>query len=119
MLCCERRRRMSKWFLAFSIFDRVSIMPGTVWSPNFQCSQLLGVLFGFASIRSSVDVGNGVRHLIVLAMCEYKKDGQIVGSIYKGALAFEKTMRTELVNSGAKLKIVTQPALQDTEKLLG
>jgi autophagy-related protein 2 len=52
-------------------------------------------------------------------MREYKKDGRIVRSIQKGALAFAKTTTKELVNLGAKLAIGTQTVLQDTEKMLG
>lgn len=100
-------------------FDRMGIMLNNIWSPDVRRNQLPGVLAGLAPIRSLVDVGSGVRDLIVVPMREYKKDGRIVRSIQKGALAFAKTTTKELVNLGAKLAIGTQTVLQDTEKMLG
>ena len=100
-------------------FDRMGIMLNNIWSPDVRRNQLPGVLAGLAPIRSLVDVGSGVRDLVVVPMREYKKDGRIVRSIQKGALAFAKTTTKELVNLGAKLAIGTQTVLQDTEKLLG
>ena len=100
-------------------FDRMGIMLNNIWSPDVRRNQLPGVLAGLAPIRSLVDVGSGVRDLIVVPMREYKRDGRIVRSIQKGALAFAKTTTKELVNLGAKLAIGTQTILQDTEKMLG
>lgn len=100
-------------------FDRMGIMLNNIWSPDVRRNQLPGVLAGLAPIRSLVDVGSGVRDLVVVPMREYKKDGRIVRSIQKGALAFAKTTTKELVNLGAKLAIGTQTVLQDTEKMLG
>jgi len=51
-------------------------------------------------------------------MREYQKDGRIVRSIQKGALAFAKTTSNELVKLGAKLAIGTQTVLQGAEDLL-
>jgi autophagy-related protein 2 len=100
-------------------FDRMGIMLNNIWSPDVRRNQLPGVLAGLAPIRSLVGVGSGVRDLVVVPMREYKKDGRIVRSIQKGALAFAKTTTKELVNLGAKLAIGTQTVLQDTEKMLG
>jgi autophagy-related protein 2 len=100
-------------------FDRMGIMLNNIWSPDVRRNQLPGVLAGLAPIRSLVDVGSGVRDLVVVPMREYRKDGRIVRSIQKGALAFAKTTTKELVNLGAKLAIGTQTVLQDTEKMLG
>jgi autophagy-related protein 2 len=100
-------------------FDRMGIMLNNIWSPDVRRNQLPGVLAGLAPIRSLVGVGSGVRDLVVVPMREYKKDGRIVRSIQKGAIAFAKTTTKELVNLGAKLAIGTQTVLQDTEKMLG
>ncbi|EXJ92662.1 hypothetical protein A1O3_01214 [Capronia epimyces CBS 606.96] len=100
-------------------FDRLGIMLNNVWTPDVRRNQLPGVLAGLAPIRPLVDVSSGVRDLITVPIREYRKDGRIVRSIQKGALAFAKTTATELVNFGAKLAIGTQQVLQNTEGLLG
>ncbi|KAJ9664046.1 autophagy- protein 2 [Neophaeococcomyces mojaviensis] len=99
-------------------FDRLGIMLNNIWTPDVRNNQLPTVLAGLAPVRSLVDVGSGVRDLIAVPIREYKKDGRIVRSIQKGAIAFAKTTTTELVNLGAKLAIGTQTALQNVEGVL-
>lgn len=99
-------------------FDRMGIMLNNIWTPDVKRNQLPGVLAGLAPIRPIVDVTSGVRDLIAVPIREYRKDGRLVRSIQKGALAFAKTTATELVNLGAKLAIGTQQVLQNTEDLL-
>lgn len=99
-------------------FDRLGIMLNNIWTPDVRNNQLPGVLAGLAPVRSLVDVGSGVRDLVAIPIREYKKDGRIVRSIQKGALAFAKTTTTELVNLGAKLAIGTQTVLQNAEGVL-
>ncbi|KAK5949043.1 autophagy- protein 2 [Knufia fluminis] len=96
-------------------FDRLGIMLNNIWTPDVRNNQLPTVLAGLAPVRSLVDVGSGVRDLVAVPIREYKKDGRIVRSIQKGALAFAKTTTTELVNLGAKLAIGTQTVLQNVE----
>ena len=96
-------------------FDRLGIMLNNIWTPDVRNNQLPTVLAGLGPVRSLVDVGSGVRDLIAVPIREYKKDGRIVRSIQKGALAFAKTTTTELVNLGAKLAIGTQTVLQNVE----
>jgi autophagy-related protein 2 len=98
-------------------FDRLGIMLNNIWMPDVKRNQLPGVLAGLAPIRPLVDVGSGVRDLIAVPIREYRKDGRLVRSIQKGALAFAKTTTTELVNLGAKMAIGTQQVLQNTEGL--
>ncbi|KAI1608594.1 hypothetical protein EDD36DRAFT_469474 [Exophiala viscosa] len=97
--------------------ERLGIMLNNIWTPDVRSNQLPGVLAGLAPIRPLVDVGSGVRDLIAVPIREYLKDGRIVRSIQKGALAFAKTTATELVNLGAKMAIGTQQVLQNTEGL--
>ncbi|KAJ5503969.1 hypothetical protein N7463_006843 [Penicillium fimorum] len=99
-------------------FDRMGQTLNDIWMPDVKQNQLPGVLAGLAPIRSLVNVGGGVRDLVVVPMREYKKDGRIVRSIQKGALAFAKTTSNELVKLGAKLAIGTQTVLQGAEDLL-
>lgn len=99
-------------------FDRLGITLNDIWMPDVKRNQLPGVLAGLAPIRSLVNVGGGVKDLVVVPMREYKKDGRIVRSIQKGALAFAKTTSNELVKLGAKLAIGTQTVLQGAEDLL-
>lgn len=99
-------------------FDRLGHTLNDIWMPDVKRNQLPGVLAGLAPIRSLVNVGGGVRDLVVIPMREYQKDGRIVRSIQKGALAFAKTTSNELVKLGAKLAIGTQTVLQGAEDLL-
>ena len=99
-------------------FDRLGIMLNNIWTPDVKRNQLPGILAGLAPIRPLVNVGSGVRDLVVVPMREYKKDGRIVRSIQKGALAFAKTTSKELIGLGAKLAIGTQTVLQNAEAML-
>lgn len=99
-------------------FDRLGIMLNNIWTPDVRNNQLPGVLAGLAPVRSLVDVGSGVRDLVAVPIREYRKDGRLVRSIQKGAIAFAKTTTTELVNLGAKLAIGTQTVLQNAEGVL-
>ncbi|RHZ65832.1 putative autophagy regulatory protein Atg2 [Aspergillus thermomutatus] len=99
-------------------FDKLGQTLNDIWMPDIKRNQLPGVLAGLAPIRSLVNVGGGVKDLVVVPMREYRKDGRIVRSIQKGALAFAKTTSNELVKLGAKLAIGTQTVLQGAEELL-
>ncbi|EAW06946.1 putative autophagy regulatory protein Atg2 [Aspergillus clavatus NRRL 1] len=99
-------------------FDKLGQTLNDIWMPDIKRNQLPGVLAGLAPIRSLVNVGGGVKDLVVIPMREYRMDGRIVRSIQKGALAFAKTTSNELVKLGAKLAIGTQTVLQGAEELL-
>ncbi|KAL4875033.1 hypothetical protein BJY04DRAFT_202739 [Aspergillus karnatakaensis] len=99
-------------------FDRLGQTLNDIWMPDVKQNQLPGVLAGLAPFRSLVNVGSGVKDLVVVPMREYRKDGRIVRSIQKGALAFAKTTSNELVKLGAKLAIGTQTVLQSAEEML-
>ena len=99
-------------------FDRVGKSLNDIWMPDIRQNQLPGILAGLAPVRSLVNVGGGIRDLVVVPVREYRKDGRIVRSIQKGAFAFAKTTTTELVKLGAKLAIGTQTVLQGAEDLL-
>ncbi|EXJ62153.1 hypothetical protein A1O7_02586 [Cladophialophora yegresii CBS 114405] len=98
--------------------ERLGLMLNSIWTPDVKRNQLPGVLAGLAPVRPLVDVTSGVRDLIAVPIREYRKDGRLVRSIQKGALAFAKTTATELVNLGAKMAIGTQQILQNTEEIL-
>jgi autophagy-related protein 2 len=99
-------------------FDKLGKTLNDIWMPDIKSNQLPGILAGLAPIKSLVNVGSGVKDLVVIPMREYKKDGRIVRSIQKGALAFAKTTTSELVKLGAKLAIGTQTVLQSAEDFL-
>ncbi|KAL8694602.1 MAG: hypothetical protein Q9218_000784 [Villophora microphyllina] len=99
-------------------FDRLGKTLNDIWMPDIKRNQLPGVLAGLAPVRSLVNVGGGVRDLVVVPIREYQKDGRIVRSLQKGALAFAKTTTSELVKLGAKLAIGTQTVLTGAEDLL-
>lgn len=99
-------------------FDKLNKTLNDIWMPDIKHNQLPGVLAGLAPVRSLVNVGAGVRDLVVVPIREYRKDGRVVRSFQKGALAFAKTTTTELVKLGAKLAIGTQTVLQGAEDFL-
>ncbi|KAL9600787.1 MAG: hypothetical protein Q9219_002925 [cf. Caloplaca sp. 3 TL-2023] len=98
--------------------DRLGKTLNDIWMPDIKKNQLPGVLAGLAPVRSIVNVGGGVRDLVVVPIREYQKDGRIVRSLQRGALAFAKTTTSEIVKLGAKLAIGTQTVLQGAEDLL-
>ncbi|KAL4951080.1 hypothetical protein BDW69DRAFT_45223 [Aspergillus filifer] len=98
-------------------FDKLGQTLNDTWMPEIKQNQLPGILAGLAPIRPLVNVGSGVRDLVMVPMREYRKDGRIVRSIQKGAFAFGKTTSNELVKLGAKLAIGTQTVLQGAEEL--
>lgn len=100
-------------------FDRLGKTLNDIWMPDVKRNQLPGILAGLAPVRSLVNVGGGVRDLVVVPIREYQKDGRMVRSLQKGAVAFAKTTTGELIKLGAKLAIGTQTVLQGAEDLLG
>ena len=99
-------------------FDKLGKTLNDIWMPDIKSNQLPGILAGLAPVRSLVNVGGGVRDLVVIPMREYRKDGRVMRSISKGALSFAKTTTTELAKFGAKLAIGAQTVLQSTEDYL-
>ena len=99
-------------------FDRLGKTLNDIWSPDVKRNQLPKVLAGLAPVRSLVNVGGGVRDLVVVPIREYRKDGRIVRSFQKGALSFAKTTTSELTKLGAKLALGTQTVLQGAEGFL-
>ncbi|WEW60677.1 autophagy- protein 2 [Emydomyces testavorans] len=99
-------------------FDRLGKTLNDIWMPDIKTNQLPTVLAGIAPVRSLVNIGGGVKDLVLVPMREYRKDGRIVRSIQKGAVQFAKTTTNELLRLGAKLAIGTQTALQSAEDFL-
>ena len=99
-------------------FDKLGKTLNDIWMPDVKRNQLPGVLAGLSPIRSLVNVGGGVRDLVVVPIREYRKDGRVMRSFQKGAAAFARTTTSELVKLGAKLAIGTQTFLQGAEDLL-
>ena len=100
-------------------FDRFGKTLNDIWTPDVRNNQLPGVIAGLAPVRSLVNIGSGIKDLVEIPIREYKKDGRVVRSISKGAMAFARTTGTELVKLGAKLAVGTQYALQGAEGMLG
>ena len=101
-----------------SSLERLSKTLNDIWMPDVKRNQLPGILAGLAPVRPLVNVGEGVRDLVAVPIREYRRDGRVVRSLQKGAVAFAKTTTSELVKLGAKLAIGTQTVLQGAEGLL-
>lgn len=99
-------------------FEKLGKTLNDIWMPDIKRNQLPGVLAGLAPVRSLVNVGGGVKDLVLIPIREYQKDGRIMRSIQKGAFSFAKTTTTELAKLGAKLALGTQTVLQGTEDYL-
>jgi autophagy-related protein 2 len=99
-------------------FDKLHKTLNDVWMPDVKRNQLPRVLSGLAAVRPIVNVGSGVRDLVVVPMREYKKDGRIVRSLQKGVYAFAKNTTSEVARLGAKVAIGTQTLLEGAENFL-
>jgi autophagy-related protein 2 len=99
-------------------FDKLHKTLNDVWSPDVTRNQLPGVLSGLSAVRPLVNVGSGMRDLVVVPMREYKKDGRIVRSLQKGVYAFAKNTTSEVARLGAKVAIGTQTLLEGAEAFL-
>jgi autophagy-related protein 2 len=99
-------------------FDRLHKTLNDVWMPDVKRNQLPRVLAGLAPVRPIVNVGAGVRDLVVVPMREYRKDGRVVRAIQKGAFAFATKTTSELARLGAKVAIGTHGVLQGAETFL-
>ncbi|KAI9823549.1 MAG: autophagy- protein 2 [Phylliscum demangeonii] len=99
-------------------FDKLSRTLNDIWMPDIKTTQLPGVLAGLAPVRSIVNVGGGLRGLVVVPLQEYRRDGRLVRGLQKGAVAFARTTTSELVKLGTKVAIRTQTALQGAEEFL-
>jgi autophagy-related protein 2 len=99
-------------------FPRMGVELNDTWMPDIKQTQLGDVLAGVAPVRSLVNLGSGVKDLVVVPMREYRKDGRIVRSLQKGAWKFAKTTTSELVRLGAKVAVGTQNVLQNAEDFL-
>lgn len=99
-------------------FDKLHKTLNDVWTPDVKNNQLPGVLSGLAAVRPLVNVGSGIRDLVVVPMREYKKDGRIVRSLQKGVYAFAKNTTSEVARLGAKVAIGTQTLLEGAEGFL-
>jgi autophagy-related protein 2 len=99
-------------------FDLLHQTLSDVWTPDVIRNQLPGVLSGLAAVRPLVNVGSGMRDLVVVPMREYKKDGRIVRSLQKGVYAFAKNTTSEVARLGAKVAIGTQTLLEGAEAFL-
>ncbi|KAI0833109.1 hypothetical protein F5Y06DRAFT_182313 [Hypoxylon sp. FL0890] len=119
-LVLDQSRMILKHTIIYGVlgFDRLGKTLNDIWMPDVKKTQLPGVLAGLAPVRSLVNVGSGFRNLVEIPIKEYKKDGRIIRSISKGAVAFAKTTGTEIVKLGAKLAVGTQYALQGAEGVL-
>ncbi|KAG6032870.1 hypothetical protein E4U40_005808 [Claviceps sp. LM458 group G5] len=116
----EESRMVLRHVIIYGIagFDRLGKTLNDIWMPDVRTNQLPGVVAGLAPVRSLVNIGSGFRNLVEIPLREYQKDGRIIRSISKGAVAFARTTGTELVKLGAKLAVGTQYALQGAEGLL-
>jgi autophagy-related protein 2 len=99
-------------------FDKLHKTLNDVWMPDVKRNQLPGVLSGLAAVRPLVNVGSGMRDLVVVPMREYRKDGRIVRSLQKGVYAFAKNTTSEVARLGAKVAIGTQTLLEGAETFL-
>jgi len=99
-------------------FDKLHKTLNDVWSPDVKNNQLPGVLSGLAGLRPIVNVGSGLKDLVVVPMREYKKDGRIVRSLGKGVQAFAMNTTSGAARLGAKMAIGAQTVLEGTEEFL-
>lgn len=90
-----------------------------VYTPYIRKYQIAGLLSGLPSVKSVINLGSGVRDLIVVPTQQYKKDGHLIRSLQKGTHSFLKTTSYELLKLGVKLASGTQVLLENLEEYFG
>lgn len=90
-----------------------------VYAPYIRKYQIAGLLSGLPSVKSVINLGSGVRDLIVVPTQQYKKDGHLIRSLQKGTHSFLKTTSYELLKLGVKLASGTQVLLENLEEYFG
>lgn len=100
-------------------FPKLGTELGRVWSPDIQRTQLAGLLSGLLPIRLFVNIGGGVKDLVAIPVKEYRKDGQLMRVLQKGAKTFAKTTGYEILRLGVKLASGTQVMLEHGEEFFG
>lgn len=116
----EESRMVLRHVIIYGVsgFDRLGKTLNDIWMPDVRTNQLPGVIAGLAPVRSLVNIGSGFKDLVEIPIREYQKDGRVIRSISKGAVAFARTTGTEIVKLGAKLAVGTQYALLGAEEML-
>ncbi|BFZ65119.1 autophagy-related protein 2 [Saitoella coloradoensis] len=99
-------------------FPRLGQTLNDIWMPDIKSTQLIDVVAGVGPIRAIVNLGGGLKNLVMLPIAEHKKDGRIGRSVGKGVVAFAKTTTSEAIKLGAKLAVGTQVMLQHAEEML-
>lgn len=92
---------------------------GSIWGPQIQQTQIASLVAGLSPFRSIVNIGGGVKDLVVIPFQEYKKDGRLLSSIGKGTKSFARTTGFEILSLGAKLASGAQVLLEQGEEKLG
>ncbi|KAH3674923.1 hypothetical protein WICMUC_002943 [Wickerhamomyces mucosus] len=100
-------------------FPKLGVLLNGIWMPDIKSTQLSGVLAGLAPVRSVVNIGSGLKDLVLIPVQEYKKDGRIYRSFSKGVEHFTRNTTNELLKFGVKLAAGTQTLLENTEQALG
>ncbi|ODQ50101.1 hypothetical protein SAICODRAFT_40713, partial [Saitoella complicata NRRL Y-17804] len=99
-------------------FSRLGQTLNDIWMPDIKSTQLIDVVAGVGPVRAIVNLGGGLKDLVMLPIAEHKKDGRIGRSVGKGVVAFAKTTTSEAIKLGAKLAVGTQVMLQHAEEML-
>ena len=105
----------------YGIFGATNLIKSLVkaWMPTIQETQLTRLLSGVSTVRSFVNIGEGLKDVLGVSIGEYKKDGRLLHSMRKGTRSFAKTSGHELFKLAAKIASGTQVLLEQSEEYLG
>lgn len=105
----------------YGIFGATNLIRSLVkaWMPTIQETQLTRLLSGVSTVRSFVNIGEGLKDVFGVSIGEYKKDGRLFHSMRKGTRSFAKTSGHELFKLAAKIASGTQVLLEQSEEYLG
>lgn len=88
------------------------------WAPQLRRNYgaLFGVMLGLGPFKLLVNIGDGLKDLVVVPYTEYRRDRSILRGIRHGTRRFAQKTGGELLSLGAKLALGTTTLLMQAEK---
>ncbi|KAI8895719.1 hypothetical protein BC833DRAFT_600225 [Globomyces pollinis-pini] len=89
-----------------------------IWLPHVRETQLSQLASGVPGVKSLVNLGTGIKDLVILPIEQFQKDGRLMRGLSKGTTSFLKATTMETVRLGSKLANGAQTILEQAEGMI-